>query len=111
MTGVDETKRVRRIYETNAPHYDRQIAFFERILFDGGRAWVASQAAGQVLEIAVGTGRNLSHCPKDVRLTGVDLSPAMLEIAHRRAADLSRRSTFARETRRHWSSPTPASTP
>jgi ubiquinone/menaquinone biosynthesis C-methylase UbiE len=43
-----------------------------------------------VLEVAVGTGRNLPHYPDGVRLTGVDWSPAMLAIARDRAAALGR---------------------
>jgi len=46
--------------------------------------------AGDVLEVAVGTGRNLSFYPDGTRLTGVDWSPAMLGIARRRAAALGR---------------------
>ena len=54
-----ETERVRAIQDKQAPKYDRQISFFERILFGDGRAWVCSQARGQVLELACGTARNL----------------------------------------------------
>ena len=71
-----------------APAYDRQIAFFERLQFGGGREWVCSRATGAVLEVAVGTGRNLPLYPAGVRVTGIDLSPGMLAIARRRAADL-----------------------
>jgi hypothetical protein len=40
----------------------RQVdGFFERVLFQGGREWVCSQAEGEVLEIAIGTGRNLPY--------------------------------------------------
>ena len=45
---------------------------------------------GRVLELAAGTARNLTHYPSDVTLTGVDLSPEMLAIGHRRAAELAR---------------------
>jgi ubiquinone/menaquinone biosynthesis C-methylase UbiE len=38
--------------------------------------------------VAIGTGLNLPHYPPGVRLTGVDLSPAMLGRAGTRAADL-----------------------
>jgi ubiquinone/menaquinone biosynthesis C-methylase UbiE len=82
---MTQTGRVRAIYDRSAPKYDKRIAFFERILFAGGREWVCSRAAGDVLEIAVGTGRNLTLYPPGVRLTGVELSPAMLEIARARA--------------------------
>jgi ubiquinone/menaquinone biosynthesis C-methylase UbiE len=92
MTGplTTETERVRRIQDKEAPRYDRQMAFFERILFAGGREWACSQVRGEVLEIAVGTGRNLPHYPDRVRLTGVELSPEMLAIGRQRAEELGR---------------------
>lgn len=82
-----ETERVRLIWEKIAGDYDRSISFMERLLFAGGREWVCSQVEGDVLEIAVGTGRNFPFYPRGVRLTGVDFSPAMLEIARSRAAE------------------------
>ncbi len=81
---------MRRIYDRQAGRYDRGIAFFERVLFKGGREWVCAQARGDVLEIAVGTGRNLPLYPPGVRLTGIDISPQMLAIARARAAELGR---------------------
>jgi ubiquinone/menaquinone biosynthesis C-methylase UbiE len=88
--GGPQTERVLRLYEKEAHKYDRQMRFFEWLLFGGGREWVCSQAEGEVLEIAVGTGRNLPYYPDGVRLTGVELSPAMLEVAHARARELGR---------------------
>jgi ubiquinone/menaquinone biosynthesis C-methylase UbiE len=85
-----ETERVRAKYEDTASRYDRQIGFFERVLFGEGRRWTCSQAAGEVLEIAVGTGRNLPFYDAGVRLTGIELSPAMLDIARARARGLGR---------------------
>jgi ubiquinone/menaquinone biosynthesis C-methylase UbiE len=81
---------LRAKWDKYAPSYDRDIGFFERIQFGGGREWVCSQAGGDVLEVAVGTGRNLPFYPEDVRLTGVDLSPGMLSIARTRAEELGR---------------------
>ena len=77
---------LRRYYDKTAGRYDRQISFFERVLFGGGREWVCSQADGEVLELAVGTGRNLRHYPPGVRLTGIEFSPGMLELARKKAA-------------------------
>ncbi|MGH2579440.1 MAG: class I SAM-dependent methyltransferase [Actinomycetota bacterium] len=89
--ALDETARVRRVYERYAARYDRSVRFWERVLgIDEGRRWIASQAQGDVLEIGIGTGRNLPYYPGDVRLTGIDLSPAMLEVARRRARELGR---------------------
>jgi ubiquinone/menaquinone biosynthesis C-methylase UbiE len=85
-----ETERVRAIQDKEAPRYDRQISFFERILFGGGRDWVCSQAEGEVLELAAGTARNLPHYPDAVSITAVELSPEMLAIGRKRAEDLGR---------------------
>lgn len=85
-----ETERVRRVQDRGAPRYDRQISFFERLLFEGGREWACSRARGEVLEIAVGTGRNLPYHREDVSLIGIELSPEMLKIAKQRANDLGR---------------------
>jgi ubiquinone/menaquinone biosynthesis C-methylase UbiE len=57
------------------------------VLFGAGREWACSRARGEVLEIAVGTGRNLPFYPADVRLTGIELSPEMLAFARRRARE------------------------
>lgn len=83
-----ETQRIFRLYEREAPRYDREMRLVELLLFGGGREWVCSLAEGAVLEIAVGTGRNLPHYRDGVRLTGVELSPAMLAIARARARNL-----------------------
>lgn len=86
--ATDETERVRRIWEKEAPRYDRGIRLAERLLFGDGRAWICSRASGDVLEVGVGTGRNLPFYPDGVRLMGIDLSPAMLAIARERARRL-----------------------
>jgi ubiquinone/menaquinone biosynthesis C-methylase UbiE len=85
-----ETERVRGVQDKQAPRYDRQMNFFDRVLFAGGREWACSRAEGQVLEIAVGTGRNLPHHRDDIELTGIELSPEMLAIAQQRAKELGR---------------------
>jgi len=83
-----ETAKQRRVWDQNAPSYDRQIAFLEKTWLGGGREWVCSRATGDVLEVAIGTGRNLPFYPQGARVTGIDLSPAMLDFARRRAAEL-----------------------
>ena len=86
-----ETERVRRLQDREAPRYDRSISFFERVLFGDGRRWVCEQARGDVLELAIGTARNLAFYPAEVTLTGIELSPEMLAIGRRRAEQLGRR--------------------
>jgi SAM-dependent methyltransferase len=83
-----ETERVRVIQDRQAPKYDRQISFFERVLFGDERSWVCSQARGRVLELACDTVRNLPFYGADVGLTAIELSPAMLAIGRQRAEEL-----------------------
>src|SRR5215217_296336 len=77
-TVSEQTERLKRHWEKEAPTYDRRMSFFERVLFGDGREWVCSRASGEVLEVAVGTGRNFPFYRQGVRLTGIDLSPPML---------------------------------
>ena len=97
MTSTPKTRacetpvaRQKRVWDKSAPSYDKQIGFFEKIWFGGGREWLAERAQGRVLEVAIGTGRNLPCYPEDAAVTGIELSPAMLAIARQRAADLGR---------------------
>lgn len=89
MSGsLEREARLRRRWDRQAGEYDRAMGFLDRHLFGDTREWVCSRADGDVLEVAVGTGLNLAHYPEGVRLTGVEWSPAMLEIARNRARRL-----------------------
>ena len=90
MSQQTETERVREIFDASAAHYDKGMAFTEKLFFGDGRAWACSQVRGQVLEIAIGTGRNLPFYPADVEITGIEISPVMLEIARQRPQGLGR---------------------
>jgi ubiquinone/menaquinone biosynthesis C-methylase UbiE len=52
------------------------------------RRKVFSKASGKVLEVAVGTGKNLSYYRGDCQIIAVDLSKQMLKRARERAAKL-----------------------
>lgn len=90
MITRSERVRWRRYWDRHSKTYDRQMGFMDRWLFRDTRSWTCSQATGEVLEVAIGTGLNLAHYPTDVTLTGIELSAAMLEIARRRARALDR---------------------
>ncbi len=85
-----EAAKLRRYWDRHAPRYDQQMRFFDRNLFGDTRAWVCAQATGDTLEVAIGTGLNLELYPDNLRLTGIDFSPAMLERARDRARQLGR---------------------
>jgi len=88
--GERPAVRQQRVWDEAAPRYDKQMAFFEKVWFGGGREWLGQRAQGRVLEVAVGTGRDLPYYPAGVTVTGIELSPAMLALARQRAAGLGR---------------------
>jgi ubiquinone/menaquinone biosynthesis C-methylase UbiE len=86
----DRTEKWHRYWDKKSRGYDREMRFMERALFGDSRSWACSQASGDVLEVAVGTGLNFDAYPNEIRLAGIDLSEAMLEIARTRARDIGR---------------------
>lgn len=83
--------RERRRYAESAATYDQESDRIERWLFGTEhRPWACSRAVGRTLEVAIGTGLNLRHYPTGVRVIGLDLTPEMMSVARRRAADLGR---------------------
>jgi ubiquinone/menaquinone biosynthesis C-methylase UbiE len=85
------TEAKRRSYAREARRYDQDMDFWERRLFGPEhRHWACSRAAGDTLEVAIGTGLNLPYYPMDVRLTGIDLTPEMLAVAEARAQSIGR---------------------
>jgi len=60
-----------------------------------GKLWALAACAPhsgvegpRVLEVGVGTGKNVPYWPKGAPVTGIDLTPGMLAIARRRAKEL-----------------------
>jgi hypothetical protein len=84
---ASETERVRRLMDKGAPRYDRQMNFFDRALFGGGREWACSKAEGDVLEIAVGSGRNLPFygAVPDAPCTSTEFAAALRDFCERGA--------------------------
>lgn len=81
---------VARVYDRVAPLYDLYEGPMDAL---GGRARrrrVIEGARGEVLEVGVGTGRNLELYPQEARVTGIDISERMLDRARRRAEALGR---------------------
>jgi ubiquinone/menaquinone biosynthesis C-methylase UbiE len=95
MADRVSTDRVRAVYGRLADHYDRGMGLMDRLVkLEQARHWIASRARGDTLEIGIGTGLNLPHYGDDLVLTGIDLSPAMLARARRRAEELRRAVTL-----------------
>jgi len=74
-----------KIYNNIARLYDILDMPFEHFRYKPLRGEVFEGLQGNLLDAGVGTGRNFPYYPKGSNVTGIDLSPAMLEHArHRR---------------------------
>jgi ubiquinone/menaquinone biosynthesis C-methylase UbiE len=81
------TRATRARYNRLAPFYDRMEAMNERSAFGKWRQDLWRRVGGpRILEVGVGTGKNMPHYPKDAQVTAIDLSPAMLQRAKAKAA-------------------------
>jgi len=92
MDLMGETRREQERYDRQARWYDVAVAPMEALAFLGlrRRLWSAVDGSRRVLEIGVGTGRNLAHYPTASRTVALDLSPEMLKRAARKATRAGR---------------------
>lgn len=82
----DQTEQIRKRYNRIAPLYD----LLERPMESHGSNWreeLLQEAEGEVLEVGVGTGKNLGTYPQGTQLTGIDFSSGMIERARERVRE------------------------
>ncbi len=84
MTKLSK-EEITQSYNKHARWYDILEQIPEFLGVNRIRKKLFRKASGKVLEVAAGTGNNLSHYPKNCKLTLIDLSAAMLEIASQKA--------------------------
>ncbi len=91
-----ENEKLKNKYSITALFYDILDYPWER-QYRQWRPDLLKDVRGKVLEAGVGTGRNLKYYHPDVHLTGIDLSPAMLKRAEKRARDARCKVTLKQE--------------
>ena len=83
-----QTEFTRKRYDTASAIYDLMEWPVEQLWYKKWRQKLWQQVKGpKVLEIGVGTGKNIPYYPEEVELMGIDLSPGMLKQAHKLLPD------------------------
>ena len=82
--GEVTASTVRRAYKLWAPVYDQTFGVMVRAGRMKAVEHINNSSARRVLEVGVGTGLSLPHYRTDLEVTGIDLSPEMLEKAEER---------------------------
>jgi ubiquinone/menaquinone biosynthesis C-methylase UbiE len=81
-------REISQKYDRFARWYDWVEGIPELLGVNRLRQRMLQRASGRVLEVAIGTGRNLPYYPHGCRIISADASKQMLAIAQRRAARL-----------------------
>lgn len=79
------SEQIRRFYDEHAPQLEAAMRPLESAFLGRLRRRLLLSARGHVLEVGIGSGASLSQYPPACRVTGVDLSSAMLDIARLKA--------------------------
>lgn len=83
------TELTKNRYDRNAWIYDLCQLPMECMGFSRSRKDIWSKVIGHdILEVGVGTGKNIPFYPKDKNITAIDISPKMLEKAIKKAKSL-----------------------
>ena len=80
MSKNRQTEIIRHRYNRTAFYYD----WMDRMISPSLRKKALSLARGKVLEVGVGTGKNLPYYPEGCEVTGIDFSKGMLAKAKKK---------------------------
>jgi len=97
MNSDITTETIKKVYGRGALHYEevmKQYWEFDR------QKLVDSLELGdgqKVLEVGVGTGKNLPYYPQSCEVAGIDFTPEMLQVANEKLASLTHNSVTLME--------------
>jgi ubiquinone/menaquinone biosynthesis C-methylase UbiE len=90
MQNSSQNNLTRRRYNRLAYIYDYMEAPLEWLRFASWRERLPDRIDGErVLEVGVGTGKNLPYYPGHIEMTAIDLSPGMLARARKKLTKLN----------------------
>jgi len=86
-----DTQKIRKRYDRAAKFFDLTETIMEKGKMSEWRAILWKEARGKVLEVGVGTGKNIEYYPDNIEVTAIDFSEKMLARAKNKAQKLSKR--------------------
>ncbi|GAA3650578.1 class I SAM-dependent methyltransferase [Asaccharospora irregularis] len=85
------TDKIRKRYNRVAAIYDLLEQPMEMMSLKEWRIEVMKELKGNVLEIGVGTGKNIEFYPNNINITAIDFSVNMLQRARNKAKELGKK--------------------
>ena len=86
-----ETEKIRKRYNRTAKFFDAMGSIMDKGSMGKWRETVWKEAKGNVLEVGVGTGKNIEYYTDDIEVTAIDFSENMLEKARIRSKRLGKK--------------------
>ena len=84
----NNNEKIKKKYNRISKIYDLLEVPMESMLMGKWRNTLIERVEGEkILEVGVGTGKNLQHYPENLEITGIDFSENMLEKAKRKNKD------------------------
>ncbi|MBB6217270.1 ubiquinone/menaquinone biosynthesis C-methylase UbiE [Anaerosolibacter carboniphilus] len=87
----DHTEKIRRRYDRVSAIYDIFESPMELMALKKWRLEVMKELSGKVLEVGVGTGKNIEYYPEGLDITAIDFSEKMLAKAKDKAERLGKK--------------------
>ena len=82
------TAATRRRYQRLSPFYDVMEGLSERRHHPWRSKLWSLVSGSHILEIGIGTGKNMQFYPAGISITGIDITPGMLQRAQKRVVEL-----------------------
>lgn len=87
---MNDTEKIRKRYDRVARLYDIFEQPMEAMSLKKWREEITKDLKGKVLEVGVGTGKNIPYYPENIDITAIDFSQKMLSKAREKAKELNK---------------------
>ncbi|MCG9478705.1 MAG: methyltransferase domain-containing protein [Actinomycetia bacterium] len=97
LNEVEQALKSQKKYNRNARFYDFVEFPLEYLFYSRLRKKYFSALTGKILDVGIGTGKNINYYHPDAEVTGIDFSAGMLDRARKKLAGSNRRNIVLAE--------------